>query len=123
MFFKKKDALEEDTIVLYAIHIAASFQDSEAKMGSTPPEIVQPLLESLKKQLLKSENISPDEQSLHHLDIMCTSLALDESGFMAGLRSRFSKGDRSVGRDDIQKALNLAMKYVEEFGKATTKTR
>ncbi len=121
MFFKKKDALDEDTIVLYAIHIAASFQDSEAQMGTTPPEVVQPLLESLKKQLFKSENLNPDDESLHHLDIMCTSLALDESGFMARIRSRFSKGDRSIGRDDIQKALNLAMEYVQEFVKASKK--
>jgi hypothetical protein len=123
MFFKKKDALDENTIVLYAITVAQIFQDSEDKFGTTPADQVQSLLAHIKKDVLKGGNVNPDDESLQHLDIMCTSLALDESGFMSGLRSRFSKGDRSVGQDDIQKALNLAMKYVQEFVKAANKTR
>jgi hypothetical protein len=117
MFFKKKDVLDENTIVLYAITVAQIFQDSEGKFGATPVDQVQSLLTHIKKDVLKGGNVNPDDESLQHLDIMCASLALDESGFMAGLRSRFSKGDRSVDQEDIQKALNLAMKYVQEFVK------
>ena len=123
MFLKKKDTLDEDTIVLYAITVAQIFQDSEDKFGTTPADQVQSLLAHIKKEVLKGGNVNPDDQSLEHLDIMSSSLAFDESGFMSGLRSRFSKGDRSVSQSDIQKALNLAMKYVQEFVNATNKAR
>jgi hypothetical protein len=123
MFFKKKDTLDENTIVLYAITVAQIFQDSEDKFGVTPANQVESLLAQIKKDLLKSGKVNPDYESLHQLDLMCTALALDESGFMSGLRARLSKGNRSVGQDDIQRALNLAMKYVQEFVKATNKTR
>jgi hypothetical protein len=121
MFFKKKDKLDENTIVLYAITVAQIFQDAEDKFGATPANKVQSILENIKKGVLKGGNINPDDESLQHLGIMCTALALDESGFMAGLRSRVSKGDRTVSQDDIQKALNLVMKSVQEFVKATNK--
>ena len=123
MFFKKKDALDENTIVLYAITVAQIFQDSEEKFGATPVNQVQPLLAQIKKDLLKTGNLNPDDESLQHLDLLCSSLALDESGFISGLRARFSNGDRSVSQEDIQKALNLTMKKVQEFVAATNNRR
>ena len=122
MFFKKKDTLDQNTIVSYAINVAQIFQDSEDKFGKTPPTQVDSLLSHIKKEVFKAGNVNPDNDSLQYLDLLSSSLAFDESGFMAGLRARFSRGDRTVSQEDIQMALNLSMKYVKEFVKFTNKS-
>lgn len=117
MFFKKKTALDEDTILLAGIKAGMIFRAQEAKFGRTPLEQINPIMQHCISSVCKQLSVNPDSQSHQVIHAVSTTFAMDESGLARRLTQQFEKGMESISREDAQKVWDLSLSNAEGFAK------
>jgi hypothetical protein len=115
--FKKKaieDALDEDTVALAGITAGIAFKITEKKLGFTPVNETQQLIDDCKKAAYQNLSITPDERSRTMIHMVALAFAMDETGFAHRIVNRYQQGDKDIDRGEVQKIWDLTLKQIKQ---------
>lgn len=117
MFFSKKIALDEDTVVLAGATAGIIFRMQEKKFGATPEEQIFPIITRCISEACKSLGINPDSQSHTIINAVASTFAMDQTGLAERITNRFSSGDKDITRDEAQQIWNLTHAGIQGFSR------
>ena len=118
MFWKKEDALDEDTVLIAGVTAGVAFKLTEKKFGFTPVNETPAILDKCKKTAYEMLSINPDQQSRSVIHLVMLTFAMDESGLAMKIANRYEKGDKNIYPEEAQKIWDLTLQKSKEVGKA-----
>ena len=110
----KEEALDEDTVALAGITAGIAFKITEKKLGSTPVDETQQLIDTCKKTAYQVLSITPDERSRTMIHMVALAFAMDETGFAQRIANRYERGDKDIDREEVQKIWALTLKQTKQ---------
>ena len=113
-FFKKKH-LNDDDIALITIRTAGLVRALEKHRGITEATAG---FEKMLRHALKECDVKQSEENFNACKPMAMALAFDSTGFTERMYQQQARKDMSITRQDIQEAVIIFQKTVENYRKA-----
>jgi hypothetical protein len=119
-FLKKHTSIDDPQLTVAGIWAGIIFLQNQKRFGETPEFMVSKELADIIKIVVKQKQLRPNQDGVNGINAIAVTIAFDRSGLASRIFKRFESGDKSVAKDEVEEAIQLAknnaISFAQRFG-------